>query len=178
MYDIGMFFPWAARKNALTQLGAVALLKNSFSLTLHGNGIPQRYKDFCDIIGIPIVDHGWMEEKTFYSTILDMHLGLHVTLSEAFGYGVLDFLGLCRPILISESIAEKFYISPESDVYSYLVVKNVDTPTEIAEKIEQILKLGDADYEQLCDRCLEEVEMTAWINNDEVKQMFKKMIGR
>lgn len=174
MYDIGMFFPWAPRKNALTQLGALALLKDSFSLTLHGNGIPQQYTDFCDIVGIPVIDHGWMREKEYFNKILDMHLGLHVTLSEAFGYGVADFLCLSKPVLISESIADNFYIYPKSVVYDYLVVETVDSPSEIAKKISRIFMLNDTHYEQLCDACLKEVEATAWVNNDEVKQMFEK----
>jgi len=160
------------QKNILCQLGAVSLIQKKQSIMLHVNGMPDIYRKFSDAIDIKHTDHGFIPENKYYGMIYGSKLGIQVSVSEAFNYVVAIFFALGTPCIISRAIAVNF----EIDEQPILIVDNIDSSVEIAEKINSILKMNEEEYKWLSDDCIEYIEKLSIKNNKKVEETLKKLI--
>lgn len=130
---IGMFLPFHNKqKNVYGQLAACKILQRDNQLKLYTNGMSPSQRRFANILGLSYKDLGFLPEDEYYRWIQKFKLMLHITLSESFAYAVMDALLLGTPCLVSPAIN---WVDPSLG----LTVENLDSPVEIAEKMEEVI---------------------------------------
>ena len=165
--SVGIFLPWHPRKNIFNQIYAVSLASMSpkvDTLTLYTN-----IKGIAPLKSLTVVNNGWLERKAYLNTIKRVKVGLHVTHTESFGQQALEYMLSGTPVVMSPVTAMNLKL-PEELVE--LMVFNVDSPTEIADKIINILTMKDEEYKLLS----QQVHVHSRNLAKEQNELFKKFI--
>ncbi len=128
--DIFCYMPWGNKnKNQMVQLAAVKLFQKKHPKTkLHANGMGH-WRKWAVKLNLNHVDHGFLPTDEYYKSIGLKKCGLHVTLSESFGYCILDAFLLGVPVLCSPAISW----APEE-----VITNNPDDPITIAKDLHTI----------------------------------------
>jgi hypothetical protein len=103
--DIFCFMPWGNKnKNQMVQLAAIKLFqKYNPENMLHTNGMGS-WREWAVRLKLNFEDHGYLPTDKYYNNIYNKKCGIHVTLSESFGYCILDAFLLSTPVLCSPAI--------------------------------------------------------------------------
>ncbi len=104
---IGFFVPFANKqKNVFTQLAAMKLFQETHpDVPLKTGGLLPEQARFADQIGLNYKDLGWRTGRDYYDDISQCKMTLHVSISESFGYGVMDSMLLGVPCLTSRAVS-------------------------------------------------------------------------
>ncbi len=93
-------------KNVYAQLGAVKIFQETHpDVLLQTGGMLPEQKRFADAIGLKYEDVGWKTGADYYDCLHSARMTVHVSLSESFGYGVMDSLLLDTPSLVSPAVS-------------------------------------------------------------------------
>lgn len=104
---IGFFVPFHNKnKNIYNQLAAMKLFQETHSdIVLKTGGMSPEQKRFADAVGLNYKDLGWRSGQDYYDDLHSCRMSLHVTLSESFGYSVIDSMLLDTPGLVSPTVS-------------------------------------------------------------------------
>lgn len=133
------------RKNVLSCLLALARTTRPHRLQLNGLSRRAEYAMLLEDLHIPFEDHGWMDDAAYARVIADAALGLQVSLAESFDYVAFDHFLRGVPVVVSRMVPCAHGL-PEHAERS-LVVRDPDSPAEIAERIDDLLASRDARIE-------------------------------
>jgi hypothetical protein len=109
--NVSLFGAGHLRKNLFVQSAAFMLARanaGGTDWTLHLNGqtaFDPTYGSWLEIIGVPYVDHGWLQRGDYLALVASMDAGLQVSLSESYCYAAADHLALGVPVVTSPTIA-------------------------------------------------------------------------
>jgi len=162
--DIFCFMPWGNKnKNQITQLAAVKLFQeNNPDTMFFANGMGN-WRKWAVILKLNFEDLGFLPEDKYYKYIFTKGCGLHVTLSESFGYCVLDAFLLKTPVLCSPAID---WAPPE------VITANSDDPVSMAEDLERIYDSCNS----IGEGCRRAALLVSGVKNDKVKSLLKQII--
>jgi hypothetical protein len=155
--NLGFFGVPRARKNFSTPLFAAHRLNQSgTSVCIHTNAFEGKfgieYKNLIQNLQLPARHHGWLEEGKYRETITEMDLGINCFVSESHSYITADFLGAGVPVLASPTVASNFQFSDFK--LENFIVKNIDDPLEISEKIKTLDQSGELHSEETSQKCI------------------------
>ncbi len=104
---IGFMVPFSnPQKNVYNQLAGCKLFQETHSdVVLKTGGMSPEQKRFADAVGLNYKDLGWRSGPDYYDDLHSCRMSLHVSLSESFGYGVLDSMLLDTPALVSPAVS-------------------------------------------------------------------------
>lgn len=157
---VGFFMPMHYRKNIYNQMYGISeanyQLKNEKKTM---NLIEVKTNGDLNIPGVNVTKTGWMEREKYLSTIKDMKVGLHVTFTESFGYGALDYLLNGTPVLMSSTVGLNLKMT-EPIIWDKLVIMNPDSLREIALSVVEVLSMDEEEYKQL--------SMACWVHSREM----------
>lgn len=162
--NIFCFMPWGNKnKNQMVQLAAVKLFqKRHPRMMLHTNGMGY-WRKWAVKLKLNYEDHGFLPTEKYYETINSKKCGIHVTLSESFGYCILDSFLLSVPVLCSPAI----YWAPKE-----VITKNPDDPVTIADD----LKFVYDDYIKKGGKCRKAAMDVVEKNNKKAKETIARII--
>lgn len=142
--SIGLFIPPHSnvRKNYYNQKLAIEMLRRERSIIYFTNA------------------GGWLPEWDYYRTLRNVVVNLHVTHSESFCYQVAEAITSGTISLVSPCIQENLCLDTP------FVVHNPDSPTEICEKIEDILGMREGAYTEWVRMQHESLKKTVEKNNN------------
>ena len=116
-----------------------------------------------------------MPREDYDKLISRMKVCLQVFLSESLCYSFADVAAMGVPSIITESIANNFGLS--SYLREKLVVKDIDSPVEISEKIMGIINiLSYESYIDLSKRLYEEIGLASKINYVNIKKLLDEIL--
>lgn len=161
--DIFCFMPWGNKnKNQIIQLAAVKLFQeNNPDTMFYANGMGH-WRQWAVQLILNYEDLGFLPEEKYYKYIFTKGCGLHVTLSESFGYSVLDAFLLETPVLCSPAI---------DWAYEEVITENPDDPVSIAEDLETI-------YDQCTSlglKCRRDALQIVKANNEKVNTLLQQI---
>ncbi len=138
--NISLFLSPAIKKNIYSQyLAFTAVARRIPALHLR-TSLP-----LCTSPGVTVL--GWMPQDVYEQEINNTYLALHVSLAESFAYGAYEFLARGVPCLISPTIARNFNLPLHNDI----VIQNVDSVKEIADRIQYMVESDENYYRELSD---------------------------
>ncbi len=159
--NIDLFCAIRLGKNILNQVIAVKLSKSQ--PLLHVNFNEPNLSRIMKDINIPIIWHPWIESHEYYSLVAGMTLSLQATFTESFSYAVAERMCLGVPPITAYDI---YLTADDPFLAEHLCIKALDTPREIASKIDDLL----GDEKLLTDisaKCREVINRIALKNNQE-----------
>lgn len=131
--EIGIFLPFAPRKNILNQI----LAASSSGLKTYTN-LP-----FDSLKNIHKVE--WLSEMNLYTFISKVTMTLHCTFTESFCYSTAESLVLGTIPIVSIQIADNLGLTES------IVCKQVDSVKTIKEKILEIAGLSETEYKGILE---------------------------
>ena len=125
--DVFCYMPWGNKnKNQICQLAAIKFFQKSHpKIMLYTNGMGP-WREWAVKLKLNYDDHGFLPTDKYYKSINSKKCGIHVTLSESFGYCILDAFLLSVPVLCSPAISW----APKE-----VVTSNPDDPMAIADDL-------------------------------------------
>jgi len=103
---IGFMVPFGnPQKNVFNQLAAVKIFQETHDVLLKTGGMSPEQQRFADAIGVKYQDLGWRTGQEYYDDLHMCKMSIHASLSESFGYGVLDSMLLDTPCLVSPAVS-------------------------------------------------------------------------
>lgn len=119
---ISLFCDYRPFKNLITQVAAVIMLSKKYPVELH-MFLPQRpnplFKNIVSMAeqsGLKLVMHKRMSNRECFDLIGTMHLGLQISLSEAFSYVAFEHMIQGVPVIGSHSIPFATRVAKYNDV--------------------------------------------------------------
>jgi len=165
---VDIFCPLDTRKNPLVQIHGA----QKADVHLHFSGLQPRYKFFAQLIKLRFTDMGWMSQENYFKSIQTMKLGLQVTYAETFDYVVAEHFAMERPCLISTVMTSWV----DKKLWKYLLVKNLDNPLEVAEKIKKIVNLSETKRKDLNMKCFSFMQEEAERRNEKGKDVLSRLL--
>lgn len=162
LHSCGMFFPTHSRKNVLNQLFAFRLANLvKGELSLHTNTKLQ--------IKGNVFYYIWLNDDAYYDLLSKIYLNLHVTVAESWCYAVADSIYLGTLPLVSPVVAKNLNLPEE------LVVVNIDSTIDIADRILKIMKMSNIEYSTLLYRSRESIDKLTSKNNKELAKLLSSL---
>jgi glycosyltransferase involved in cell wall biosynthesis len=157
---VSLFCTPGSRKNLSNQIVACSLIPN---VELHLNGLSKRpeFSSLLTTLKVRYIDHGWMDKATYKKVVESMDIGLQVTFAETFNYVVAEHMMAGVPIVTSFMVP---ITNNEEPLYP-IMVKKADSPSEIAEKMQEAHR-NRSKYSALS---LDAIRCLAEKNNAELK---------
>jgi len=113
---------------------------------------------------------GWMPQEAYEREINNTYLALHVSLAESFAYGAYEFLARGIPCLVSPTIARNLNLPSQIDI----VVQNIDSVKEIADRIQYIVELDEEYYKGLSETLYKYMRELKEHNNASLVKIFRE----
>lgn len=144
--NLGMFYPAAHRKNLYAQCLAVrrAMPHMTGAKLVTNFPVPLR------IARERVEVRSWMPRSVYEGVLHEIRLNLHVTVTESFGYQVVDALAMGAPSLVSNCVFQNLFESdsvgdgaPRSSILTGRVLDFEDVPG-LAWMIERLLPFPEA----------------------------------
>jgi glycosyltransferase involved in cell wall biosynthesis len=129
------------RKNVLASLLALAQVETPYVLHLNGLSRREEYRNLLETIRIPYVDLGWMDEDSYERALCRVDIGLQLSLAETFNCVAAEHMLRGIPVLVSPMVPCAHGLG--EDVRDLLLVRDPDSPSEIATRIEELLRRPD-----------------------------------
>jgi len=108
--NVSLFGEAHGRKSLVVQSAAFERLRRAREgrdWTLHLNGQTRRrpfYERWLRLVGVPYVDHGFLERGEYLSLVAGMDAGLAASLAESYGLLAADHLALSVPVVSSSAV--------------------------------------------------------------------------
>lgn len=161
--NISLFSSPAIKKNTFSQyLAFIAVRRRIPTLHLKTN---LSFKPMTYITAL-----GWMPQDIYEQEINNTYVALHVSLAESFAYGAYEFLGRGIPCLVSPTIARNFNLPLQADI----VIHNVDSVKEIADRIQYIVESDEEYYKKLSDTICQAMRKLKEHNNTSLIKIFRE----
>lgn len=162
MTNIFLFAVNEPRKNLFVQYhGFLIAKRENKGLTLHTNVVSDQPE-------IYINNYGWLPREQYNNIIKNSKLSLQVYPFESFSYQTVETILLgCLPI-ISPSVRDNLSLPRE------IVVWNIDSPIEIAKKINEIDAWPKEQYEAMLQQCQTKVKEITNAQNKYLKIILEK----
>ncbi len=162
-HNISLFMSPAIKKNIYSQyLAFTAVARHIPALHLK-TSLP-----FHTLPNVTVL--GWMPQAVYEQEINNTYLALHISLAESFAYGAYEFLARGVPCLISPTIARNFNLP----LYNDLVIQNVDSVQEIADRIQYIVESDENYYRELSDNLYQAMKELREYNNASIVKIFRE----
>jgi len=164
--NISLFVTHAIKKNIYSQYLAFRAVQRQLpTLRLRTN------LSFQSLLNVTSL--GWMPQNIFEKEISNTYLALHVSLAESFAYGAYEFLARGIPSLISPTIAKNMNLPLETEI----VVRDVDSVEEIADRIRFIIDSDKTYYKELSDTLYQAMKKLKEYNNASLKLSVHRHVG-
>jgi glycosyltransferase involved in cell wall biosynthesis len=188
-FKIGFFALPSSRKNILAQAAAIRLLHLAlYQAGTHwagvhlyvGNGFDKHktYVDFLELLNIPYTTLPHFHNKQdYYDHLASMNLNTQVTFSEAFNYVCAESLALGVPCMGS-TMTPALYATTQpiqAILERSLIVKNIDDPQELFNKMLAIATMNTEDYCVLSNFCREHIERITSLHNEQLGKIFTEL---
>lgn len=161
--NISLFLSPAIKKNIYSQyLAFTAVARRIPALHLR-TSLPFHSSPNVTILG-------WMPQTVYETEINNTYLALHISLAESFAYGAYEFLARGIPCLISPTIARNFNLPLHNDI----VIQNVDSVKEIADRIQYMVESDENYYRELSNDLYLAMRELKEHNNASIVEIFRK----
>jgi glycosyltransferase involved in cell wall biosynthesis len=111
-----------------------------------------------------------MPQDVYEQEVNNTYLALHISLAESFAYGAYEFLARGVPCLVSPTIARNFNLP----LYNDIVIQNVDSVKEIADRIQYIVESDENYYRKLSDDLYLAMRELKGYNNASIVETFRE----
>ena len=160
--NLDLFCPVRPGKNIVNQI--IAFKLSNVTAKLHVNFSDIAMKTLLKALNIQVINHGWIDDSQYYNLIAAMKLSLQATFTESFNYAVAERMCLGVPVITSYDI---YLTSNNAFLAKYLCVKRLDTPLEISDRINKIIK-NNTLQKELSACCRKVIKQIALRNNRKV----------
>jgi len=170
---VSLFFPQHPRKNTFAQFLAVREAHRR-------SGLPTRVVTNC-LPPVPVRglnQLGWLSRPSYLHVLTNARLNLHVTVTESFGYQVIDALGQGVPSLVSETVARNLFHHQRrgiSNLVSAAVMEDFENPVEMAASIQEFLQEPPL-LERLWEAQRSALAETAAFHNQNLKSLLERLV--
>jgi len=161
--NVDLFCTLRLGKNILNQVLAFKIsgVNGKLHINFRDNHVSPVVRD----IGANIVNHKWIRTSQYYNLVAAMDLSLQATFTESFSYAVAERMYLGVPVITSFDI---YLTAGDQFLSTYLCVKTLDTPSEMAGMIRRII--NDAELrDELSESCRTVIKQIATKNNREAR---------
>lgn len=145
--DVGLFMPSHGRKNIMNQIYGTILADLRMKQENRIESITLKTNNDINTTVIKVDKLGWLDRKKYLKKLKQLKVGLHVTFTESFGYGALDYMLVGVPVLVSTTVA--YNLELPSTLNNNMMVINCDSAREISEKIYNIITMKEEEYKHL-----------------------------
>ncbi|MCX9011519.1 MAG: hypothetical protein OIN66_10400 [Candidatus Methanoperedens sp.] len=163
-------------RNNISLFLSPAIKKNIYSQYLAFIAARRRIPDLHLRTSLPlqttsgVTALGWMPQETYEREINNTYLALHVSLAESFAYGAYEFLARGIPCLVSPTIARNLSLPSQVDI----VIQNIDSVKEIADRIQYIVELDEEYYKGLSETLYKYMGELKEHNNASLVKIFRE----
>ncbi len=161
--NISLFLSPAIKKNIYSQYLAFTAVKRRIPALHLRTSLPFRSTPDVTVMG-------WMPQAVYEKEINNTYLALHISLAESFAYGAYEFLARGVPCLISPTIARNFNLPLHNDI----VIRNVDSVKEIADRIQYMVESDENYYRELSNDLYIAMKKLKERNNASIMEIFRE----